>query len=627
MKRKSIFLFLSVFVLSLCTTLGLVKLQDEEVYAESLTASVWDGEQNPDVFGSDYYTDGSQVHILTADGFVYFANMVNSGNTYTSQTVSLETDIDLASHEWTPIGTEINSFSGTFDGNGHTIFNLKITNSSTDVGLFGYTTGVVNNLILEDVDINVSGATNVGGLIGCTTYSSKTLSKISVSGDITVADGTNVGGVVGCSQGLSLRNASTILSRVDIITSSMLSNSAVGGIFGSFSVGVGTLEQLGFNGTIKSGASYIGGLFGKLESFLTLKNSYSDHNYVRTTDGNLTSYFGGIAGGVVTMSERTSQVYNIYTAGNLKDIFVGEGMYVNKDGYNSARFFGNMGKNQNGTIKITNALSLNNAGVIETYKNEDYPLYFNPNNVEVDISYTWFEAEKLANLDDKCAVLELGNMARQKGFYSNEIYFDQGNEYKWDFENIWYLSNEFVDNEDFWHPRLISHKFIGNSNNDQDYSYSDGLDGDGSLADPYRIRTAGDLGYLSVNYSGEYQGKWFSLESDIDLTGKTWQPLGANPSVPFSGVFLGNGHTISGITCSLQYQFSYHGFFGVTKDAFIRDLTIGKIRFINGGDGEQANGTRGFMGSFVGYAQANTYLDNCETPILTTVSMSLGLKI
>lgn len=615
MKRKSIFLFLSVFVLSLCTTLGLVKLGDEEVYAESTTASVWDGTYKSETYGSDYYTEGTEVHILTADGFSYFAKRVADGVTYLNQTIILESDIDLASHEWTPIGTASNSFRGTFDGNGHTIYNLKITNSSTDVGLFGYTTGVVNNLILEDIDINVSGATSVGGLIGNANYQSKTLSNISVSGNIVATNVRYVGGVVGCSQTQLIRNASTILSRVDIETSSMPSNSAVGGIFGSFSVGVGTLEQLAFEGSINSGASYIGGLFGELGSFSTLRNSYVKADMHRTYDINLiTTYLGGIVGNINNTLDVNAELYNLYAdiyPFILVPIEGEEGAYYmhNNDPENlyQSGLFGNIRNNSQVSFTIKNNLVLvekvNTKDSSYTFNN----FFYNPNGASVTASNNWISADSLDEISDD-SILSLEDFYIQQSFYANENYFDQSDEYKWDFEDVWY-----VDKTMAWNPKLIPLKNIGNPNNDTDYSYEDRLQGDGSAGAPYLIRTAADLGYLSVNYSEDYQDKWFSLENDINLIGKTWQPIGANPSVPFSGVFLGNGHTISGITCSLQYQYSYHGLFGVTEDALICDLTIEDIRFINEGTGDTNNTSdkNGYMGAFVGYAKAGTYLDNC----------------
>jgi len=82
-----------------------------------------------------------------------FRDAVNGGNDYKGKIVTLAADIDLANEEWTPIGQVtfdragdgsyvVNSvFKGTFDGQNHTISNLKITDSEANgVGLFGAAT-------------------------------------------------------------------------------------------------------------------------------------------------------------------------------------------------------------------------------------------------------------------------------------------------------------------------------------------------------------------------------------------------------------------------------------------------------------------------------------------------------
>ena len=66
-----------------------------------------------------------------------------------------------------PIGDGTNKFTGTFDGQGHTISDLYInSNAESDVGLFGYidTGASISNVGLVNVDI--SGDDYVGGLVG-----------------------------------------------------------------------------------------------------------------------------------------------------------------------------------------------------------------------------------------------------------------------------------------------------------------------------------------------------------------------------------------------------------------------------------------------------------------------------
>lgn len=85
----------------------------------------------------------------------------------------LTADLDLASYEnWTPIGSNEAPFTGTFDGQGHVITGLTIDGRLERAGLFGKVDqkGVIKNLGLEQVSINVSGSVNgdcyVGGIVG-----------------------------------------------------------------------------------------------------------------------------------------------------------------------------------------------------------------------------------------------------------------------------------------------------------------------------------------------------------------------------------------------------------------------------------------------------------------------------
>ena len=79
-------------------------------------------------------TENGTIYINTAEQLASIAKTVNSGETLLGITIKLTTDIDLKNNEWTPIGygsgsdaTYARVFCGIFDGQGHTIYNLKIT--------------------------------------------------------------------------------------------------------------------------------------------------------------------------------------------------------------------------------------------------------------------------------------------------------------------------------------------------------------------------------------------------------------------------------------------------------------------------------------------------------------------
>ena len=108
------------------------------VFADETTVSVWDG-----VAADTSWYDSSKTdfEITSAAQFAGIAKLVNDETTkFSGQTVNLMTDIDLNQKDWTPIGSDENdtSFRGNFNGNNHTISNLRVVAADDYLGLFGY---------------------------------------------------------------------------------------------------------------------------------------------------------------------------------------------------------------------------------------------------------------------------------------------------------------------------------------------------------------------------------------------------------------------------------------------------------------------------------------------------------
>ena len=129
------------------------------------------GTFNPLITGSGTETDPYQIS--TAEGLKWFRDKVNHATKQADTQICAELteDIDLSCEEWTPIGIGgvvhwgTPSYSGTFDGKGHTIKNLSIDNSSAQyVGLFGYVLGgTIRNLTVSG---SVKGSGHTGGIAG-----------------------------------------------------------------------------------------------------------------------------------------------------------------------------------------------------------------------------------------------------------------------------------------------------------------------------------------------------------------------------------------------------------------------------------------------------------------------------
>ncbi|MHC4648583.1 MAG: hypothetical protein ACYTBJ_24265 [Planctomycetota bacterium] len=104
--------------------------------------------------------------------------------------------------------------------------------------------------------------------------------------------------------------------------------------------------------------------------------------------------------------------------------------------------------------------------------------------------------------------------------------------------------------------------------------------GSGTAEDPYQIATAADMNAIGTD-SNDWD-KHFKLTADIDLsayTGEEFNLIGyysvSGANEPFTGVFDGNGHTISNFTYSTAAgDIEYIGLFDYCENAEIRDLGL-----------------------------------------------------
>ena len=241
--------------------------------------------------------------VTSADGLMNIAELVNGGKTDIN--ITLDKNIDLTGKDWTPIGTSFdNSYTGTFDGGGHTITGLTITTKDQFVGLFGYLNraGTVKNVVMEGIQITSNHMFgNTGGVAG---FSWGTIENCSVSGSVS---GTKcVGGVVGAQKAGSITGCSssaTVKGTVDVggvagekwgsmtacyatgnVTLEIDSpkNLSGGGLVG-FNGGSGVLACYATGNVTSTGSStgnvHIGGLFG--DNYTTVTACYWKNNQER----------------------------------------------------------------------------------------------------------------------------------------------------------------------------------------------------------------------------------------------------------------------------------------------------------------------------------------------------------
>jgi hypothetical protein len=211
-------------------------------------------------------------------------------------------------------------FAGEFDGNGHKISNLSFNSDFVyNVGLFGYLApgGKVSGLGVEN--INVTGYSDVGGLVG---INLGTVSNCYATGSVT-GDGS-VGGLVGHSNGTVSDSCSSGSVTGEGDVGGLVGANYFGTVSNSYSTGTttgtwGTGGVVGYNwkGTVinsystgsVTGASWVGGLVGYNWGG-TVNNSYSTGTI---TGGTITGTWG--TGGVV--GGNTGTVSNSYSTGGV----------------------------------------------------------------------------------------------------------------------------------------------------------------------------------------------------------------------------------------------------------------------------------------------------------------------
>lgn len=131
--------------------------------------------------------------IDSIDDLVLFKEKVNAGEF--SGNIQLNTDIDLGAKLWMPIGTETNPFTGTFDGGGHTISNMRVMGNTYN-GLFGVTKDVtIKNLRIKDAQVAGYGNLSRSAVLIGQSIDRISLEKVGVE-DAHIA-GNNIAGLIG----------------------------------------------------------------------------------------------------------------------------------------------------------------------------------------------------------------------------------------------------------------------------------------------------------------------------------------------------------------------------------------------------------------------------------------------
>lgn len=195
--------------------------QAEQVWGQNLTLDPKDTYpvlgglkvvQNGDGYANELNQDGDFYLISTADELRLFASMVNSGQTRINGRLTADIELNnttgwenwsesnAPANSWTPIGSNANPFTGTFDGQGHTVSGIFVNSSNNCQGFFGATNGatIIN---LHTAQGYIRGNGSVGGIVGNAEGGSI---EDCTNGCTIASTGNSNGGIVGYGMGVQI---------------------------------------------------------------------------------------------------------------------------------------------------------------------------------------------------------------------------------------------------------------------------------------------------------------------------------------------------------------------------------------------------------------------------------------
>lgn len=293
-----------------------VRTQDQE-------CDVWDG-NIAQSFAGGSGTAGNPYLIETGGQLMLMKQ-------HSDKNFKLMNNIDLNNNNWMPF-----DFSGTFDGNGFTIYNLRIHRDQNNIGLFAVSTGEIKNVKIDGVDINTPNSTSVGAIAGY----GKDIQNCVVWIDKGIVANSTVGGIAG---------SATVLKNCKVYSkdnAKIAGDDELGGVVGSMSsdgyspsmtfednhaeidvtgnnyVGgcVGRFDRIGFNKYVHncsySGSidayDFVGGIVGCAGDQMEIISCFADVNLV----ANYNSKYCNVAG--IAASKLEPKIIACYSTGNIE---------------------------------------------------------------------------------------------------------------------------------------------------------------------------------------------------------------------------------------------------------------------------------------------------------------------
>ena len=516
--------------------------------------------------------------IASAAQLAELAQYVNAGDaTFVSAHYVLTDDVNLSAYgNWTPIGTINQPFAGVFDGQNHVVTGLKIDRSQGECqGLFGYVSGTddahkaqIKNVAVRDAQIRAW--TEVGTVVG--RYGRFTAGYVE-----------------------PLENCAMIGGTIQGTSGSMGQSSSVGGIVGR---ACGEIQRCYATGNIigADNAREYGGIVG--ESYKTVNACYWTGRL--SALGSYADDFGGIAGsarGAVTncytTGDITGSLDNAATLGSIVGCALDRvtNCYATGSVKGWRAIGGIAGQAYGDTYAhatISGCMALNTSVESNPFYSIGRVAGLTGQESVLNDNYAWdgmrVNGQKIPE----------GQQSVENG---TDLTYDDTNGLSRQFETIFGGNSAWTYAEN----GLPTLKNVGGTQSSELPSWMLGSETTIYITTAQQLKRLAD----EVNAGDSKSDKTYLLANDIDLSGyPDWTPIGRfdppDDMLPFSGVFDGQGYSITGLKISGNEE--ARGLFGYAYCSAIRNVVIRNPE-IQGGDK---------VGALVGHqAYSNQGIKNC----------------
>jgi len=466
---------------------------------------------------------GNEDNAQNAKELYGFAYLVNQGKTFKNCTVTMQNNVTVNKGtvsewkennfadltKWTPLGSEEAGFAGTFNGNNYTISGIYVNSNEQGAGLF------------KNV---VTGAT---------------VKNLKLENSYINSTNKRAGSIVGSLGG----NLLNVYSNAEIKST----DEFVGGLVGqTFSSGTANISNCWFAGKLQA-KGVAGGIVGLATKGAVTMEDCLNSGLVETT----VDYKNNAAGGLLGKKGRSNEEWN-YTGSS-------QGAFTIRQSLNYGEVKGphNLGSavgwKQWGTLNVEDVYCTDNTTPTTSSATSGEAVGF----VETDAIVGTFSLIKLADIDTTTEGVT-------KDLICNTTLSEL------DFANIWKIGKSN-------RPELIW--VTGTLADESWYNETDSK---------FVISSADELyGLVDLVKKGtDFTGKVIVLGNDITINDGTvskwkedsfkklrkWTPIGTI-EYPFTGIFDGDGHTISGIY--VDSSDDGVGLFGYTaKGSVIKNLRL-----------------------------------------------------